>query len=72
MATGTRAGLEHAPFDIIVVTAAAEQIPAPLIEQLAEKRKACYTCWRAVLLVQELILLGERRMARSTKAVLLS
>ena len=28
--------IEHAPFDIIVVTAAAEIIPKPLIEQLAE------------------------------------
>jgi protein-L-isoaspartate(D-aspartate) O-methyltransferase len=27
---------EHAPFDIIIVTAAAEAIPAPLSEQLAE------------------------------------
>jgi protein-L-isoaspartate(D-aspartate) O-methyltransferase len=27
---------EHAPFDIIIVTAAAESIPEPLIEQLAE------------------------------------
>jgi protein-L-isoaspartate(D-aspartate) O-methyltransferase len=27
---------EHAPFDIIIVTAAAETIPKPLIEQLAE------------------------------------
>jgi protein-L-isoaspartate(D-aspartate) O-methyltransferase len=28
--------IEHAPFDIIIVTAAAEIIPKPLIEQLAE------------------------------------
>ena len=27
---------EHAPFDIIIVTAAAEKIPQPLIQQLAE------------------------------------
>jgi protein-L-isoaspartate(D-aspartate) O-methyltransferase len=27
---------EHAPFDIIVVTAAAEQIPPPLVQQLKE------------------------------------
>jgi protein-L-isoaspartate(D-aspartate) O-methyltransferase len=27
---------EHAPFDIIIVTAAADQIPKPLIDQLAE------------------------------------
>jgi protein-L-isoaspartate(D-aspartate) O-methyltransferase len=27
---------EHAPFDIIIVTAAAEKIPQPLIDQLAE------------------------------------
>jgi len=28
---------EHAPFDIIIVTAAADKIPEPLTEQLAEK-----------------------------------
>ncbi len=28
---------EHAPFDIIIVTAASEKIPKPLIDQLAEK-----------------------------------
>ena len=27
---------EHAPFDIIIVTAAADEIPGPLIDQLAE------------------------------------
>jgi protein-L-isoaspartate(D-aspartate) O-methyltransferase len=27
---------EHAPFDIIIVTAAADQVPAPLIDQLAD------------------------------------
>ena len=28
---------EHAPFDIIIITAAVENIPQPLIDQLAEK-----------------------------------
>ena len=30
---------EHAPFDLIIVTAAAETIPQPLIDQLAENGK---------------------------------
>lgn len=33
---GYKGWQEHAPFDIIVVTAAPEKIPEPLIEQLAE------------------------------------
>jgi protein-L-isoaspartate(D-aspartate) O-methyltransferase len=33
---GYNGWIEHAPFDIIVVTAAAEVIPKPLIDQLAE------------------------------------
>ncbi len=33
---GYRGWPEYAPFDIIIVTAAAEQIPEPLINQLAE------------------------------------
>lgn len=34
---GYRGWPEHAPFDAIIVTAAPEKIPQPLIEQLAEK-----------------------------------
>jgi protein-L-isoaspartate(D-aspartate) O-methyltransferase len=33
---GYNGWIEHAPFEIIVVTAAAEVIPKPLIDQLAE------------------------------------
>jgi len=33
---GYNGWIEHAPFDIIVVTAAAEKIPKPLIDQLSE------------------------------------
>jgi len=33
---GYNGWLEHAPFDIIIVTAAVEEIPGPLIDQLAE------------------------------------
>jgi protein-L-isoaspartate(D-aspartate) O-methyltransferase len=51
---------EHAPFDIIIVTAAAEKIPEPLIEQLAD-------CGRLVIPVgrpgetQELKLVTKKR-----------
>ena len=31
---GSRGWLEHAPFDKILVTAAARQVPEPLLEQL--------------------------------------
>lgn len=34
---GYRGWPEHAPFDIIIVTAAPEDIPQPLLDQLAEK-----------------------------------
>lgn len=33
---GYHGWIEHAPFDIIIVTAAADRIPKPLIDQLAE------------------------------------
>jgi protein-L-isoaspartate(D-aspartate) O-methyltransferase len=33
---GYNGWIEHAPFDVIIVTAAAEIIPKPLIDQLAE------------------------------------
>jgi protein-L-isoaspartate(D-aspartate) O-methyltransferase len=33
---GYNGWIEHAPFDIIIVTAAADKIPKPLIDQLAE------------------------------------
>jgi protein-L-isoaspartate(D-aspartate) O-methyltransferase len=47
---------EFSPFDIIIVTAAAEQIPQPLIDQLAENGRLVIPVG-APLAVQELILL---------------
>lgn len=50
---------EHAPFDIVVVTAAAEQIPPPLIDQLAEGGRLVIPVG-APMAVQELLLLVKR------------
>ncbi len=47
--------VEHAPFDIIIVTAAAEKIPEPLLEQLAENGRLIIPVGKANS-VQELIL----------------
>jgi len=51
---------EHAPFDIIIVTAAAEEIPAPLIEQLAENGRLVIPVGDPGR-VQELILLIKKQ-----------
>lgn len=51
---------EHAPFDIIVVTAAADHIPAPLKEQLAEGGRLVMPVGNPAA-VQELVLLTKRR-----------
>jgi protein-L-isoaspartate(D-aspartate) O-methyltransferase len=45
---------EHAPFDIIIVTAAADQIPAPLVDQLAENGRLVIPVGEPMA-VQELI-----------------
>ena len=50
---------EHAPFDIIVVTAAANEIPKPLINQLAENGRLVIPVGQPWL-VQELILLVKK------------
>jgi len=50
---------EHAPFDIIVVTAAANEIPKPLIDQLAENGRLVIPVGEPGT-VQELILLVKR------------
>lgn len=50
---------EHAPFDIIVVTAAAEEIPQPLIDQLAENGRLVIPVGPQSS-VQELILLEKK------------
>ncbi len=57
---------EHAPFDIIIVTAAAEQIPAPLIEQLAENGRLVIPVG-GPFAIQELILL-EKKNGRILKS----
>jgi protein-L-isoaspartate(D-aspartate) O-methyltransferase len=50
---------EHAPFDIIIVTAAAVQIPKPLIDQLADNgRLVIPVCEQGAM--QELILLVKK------------
>lgn len=50
---------EHAPFDIIVVTAAAQEIPQPLIDQLAENGRLVIPVGPPSS-VQELILLEKK------------
>lgn len=50
---------ENAPFDIIVVTAAAEQIPQPLMDQLAEGGRLVIPVGPATA-VQELILIEKK------------
>ena len=50
---------EHAPFDIIIVTAAAEIIPEPLIDQLAENGRLLIPVGSPAS-VQELILLTKK------------
>jgi len=47
---------EHAPFDIIIVTAAPNQVPEPLIEQLAEDGRMVIPVG-AAMGIQELLLL---------------
>ena len=51
---------EHAPFDIIVVTAAADHIPGPLKEQLAEGGRLVMPVGNPAA-IQELVLLTKRR-----------
>jgi protein-L-isoaspartate(D-aspartate) O-methyltransferase len=50
---------QHAPFDIIIVTAAAEEIPKPLIEQLAENGRLVIPVGEPGA-IQELILLVKK------------
>ncbi len=52
--------LEHAPFDIIIVTAAADHIPQPLKEQLAEGGRLVMPVGNPAT-VQELVLLFKRK-----------
>ncbi|HRW85503.1 MAG TPA: protein-L-isoaspartate(D-aspartate) O-methyltransferase [Bacteroidales bacterium] len=57
---GYQGWTEHAPFDLIVVTAAAESIPQPLIDQLAENGRLVIPVGKPTA-VQELILLEKRK-----------
>jgi len=50
---------QHAPFDIIIVTAAAEEIPEPLIDQLAENGRLVIPVGKSFDL-QDLILLVKK------------
>ncbi len=50
---------ENSPFDIIIITAAAEQIPQPLVDQLAENGRLVIPIG-APTAVQELILLEKK------------
>ncbi|MCU0366146.1 MAG: protein-L-isoaspartate(D-aspartate) O-methyltransferase [Bacteroidales bacterium] len=59
---------EHAPFDIIIVTAAADHIPEPLKEQLAENGRLVMPVGDPAK-VQELILLTKKK-GKITETVL--
>jgi len=61
---------EHAPFDIIIVTAAADQIPAPLVEQLAENGRLVIPVGEPMA-VQELIQI-EKKNGKLVKSRLTS
>jgi protein-L-isoaspartate(D-aspartate) O-methyltransferase len=56
---------EHAPFDRIIVTAAAEEIPNPLLEQLKDGGKMVIPVG-AAFSIQNLVLV-EKRDDRITK-----
>jgi protein-L-isoaspartate(D-aspartate) O-methyltransferase len=56
---GYNGWIEHSPFDIIIVTAAAEEIPEPLINQLAENGRLVIPVGEAGS-VQELILMTKK------------
>jgi len=57
---GYKGWKEFSPFDIVIVTAAAEQVPEPLIEQLAENGRLLIPIG-APNAVQELILLEKKK-----------
>lgn len=57
---GYKGWKEFSPFDIIIVTAAAEQIPQPLIDQLAENGRLVIPIG-APTAIQELIMLEKKK-----------
>jgi protein-L-isoaspartate(D-aspartate) O-methyltransferase len=57
---GYKGWAEYAPFDIIIVTAAPEQVPQPLIDQLAENGRLVIPVG-APSAVQELILVEKQK-----------
>jgi protein-L-isoaspartate(D-aspartate) O-methyltransferase len=59
---------EHSPFDIIIVTAAPDHIPQPLIDQLAENGRMIIPVGSPYS-VQELVLL-ERKKGKVEKSIL--
>jgi protein-L-isoaspartate(D-aspartate) O-methyltransferase len=61
---------EHAPFDIIIITAAAESIPEPLLEQLAENGRLVIPVGKANS-VQELILAVKKNGKIETKHLMM-
>lgn len=60
---------EHAPFDAIVVTAAAEHIPPPLVEQLKDGGKMIIPVG-APFLNQNLILVEKKGEEVTTRSLL--
>jgi protein-L-isoaspartate(D-aspartate) O-methyltransferase len=65
---GYKGWTEHAPFDIIVVTAAPERIPEPLVQQLAENGRMIIPVGDAWSL-QKLILLTKKNGKISEKYI---
>jgi protein-L-isoaspartate(D-aspartate) O-methyltransferase len=61
---------DFAPFDIIIVTAAAEEVPVPLIDQLAENGRLIIPVGKASA-VQELQMLTKRNGKIETKRLTL-
>jgi len=57
---GYKGWKEYSPFDIVIVTAAAEQIPEPLVDQLAENGRLVIPIG-APSEIQELILLEKKK-----------